>query len=253
MLFRFASFVLLAIACATPALSEQISLPGQVTYRERIALPELATLRIQLVDQTLAGRPRVDVEAPTGAGQVPLSFVLGFEDSIILPGHDYALIATISAESGMLFRNTEPYPVTPLAQVEPVMVVVNLVGQIADAPVVEETAATGQLAILESTWMATSIAGTPVVARSTTSLQIGTDLRAGGSGGCNGWFTQVEIDGDAIRFGGITSTMKACGQARNLQEKAFYEALGAAATWRVTGDELTLFGADGNALVVFTR
>ena len=50
---------------ASPAFAAKVNLPGQVTYRERIALPDLATLEIQLVDQSLPSLPpRLDVEAP---------------------------------------------------------------------------------------------------------------------------------------------------------------------------------------------
>jgi putative lipoprotein len=242
-------------ALAGPALAAKIDLGGQVTYRERIALPELAVLEIQLVDQTLpAAPPRLDVEAPIGPGQVPLSFTLSFEDSIIIPNHSYALIATISVEDGLLFRNFEPYVVNPLAPAEPVLIVTSFVGQQIDPTASsEEPVVPPPPAILGSTWMADEIGGVPVVTRSTTSLAIGDDMRAGGLGGCNSWFAQVRLDGDAIRFGAVTSTMKACGQSINLQEKAFYTALAAAVTWRVAGDELTLYGADGKPVMVLVR
>jgi putative lipoprotein len=256
MTFRLACFVLLALGAASPVLAAKVSLPGQVTYRERIALPDSARLRIQLIDQTLsAAPPRLDVEAPTGVGQVPLSFTLTFEDSLVLPGHDYALVATIAADDGVLFRNVEPYPVDLLAPAQPVLIVTSFVGRMAEAAPADAPEATAQAAILGPTWTATTIAGEAVVARSTTSLQIGAVLRAGGLGGCNSWFAQAELDGAAIRFGGITSTMRLCfgEDARNKQERTFYDALAATATWQVIGDQLTLYAADGRPLVVFTR
>jgi putative lipoprotein len=49
------------LACATPAFAAEIKLPGQVTYRERVALPPSAILEIELVDETLpALPPRLD-------------------------------------------------------------------------------------------------------------------------------------------------------------------------------------------------
>lgn len=247
--------LLAALTVVSPVLAEPINLPGQVTYRERIALPEFATLQLQLIDQTLsAAPPRLAVEAPIGKGQVPLSFTLTFEDSLILPGHSYALIATISVEGGMLFRNFEPYPVDPLAPVEPVMIVANFVGRLDNGASSAEPPESGPLAILGATWTATIIAGDPAVPRSTASLQIGGDMRAGGRGGCNSWFAQVQVGDGTIRFGTITSTMATCfgDDARNAQEKAYYAALAAAVAWQVEGDQLTLFGADGKPLLVFT-
>src|SRR5690349_5181474 len=89
---------------ATEALAAKVTLPGEVTYRERIALPPDATLEIQLIDQALpSAPPRVDVKAPIGSGSVPLSFNLVFENTIIIPSHTYALIAAISTPDGLLF------------------------------------------------------------------------------------------------------------------------------------------------------
>ena len=59
----------LALLClaASPALAARVELSGQVTYRERIALPPGATLGIELVDETLPNAPpRVAVAAPIG-------------------------------------------------------------------------------------------------------------------------------------------------------------------------------------------
>ena len=78
-------------------------------------------------------------------------------------------------------------------------------------------------------------------------------MRAGGSTGCNSWFAQAMLDGDTVRFGSATTTLRACGQSVNLQEQAFKDAISAAMRWQVEGDELTLFGADGKALLKLRR
>ncbi|HEY8945211.1 MAG TPA: YbaY family lipoprotein, partial [Polyangiaceae bacterium] len=66
--------VLVALVFAsTPVLAARVQLAGEVTYRERIALPTEAILKIELIDLALPDRPRVSVSAPTGAGQVPLA------------------------------------------------------------------------------------------------------------------------------------------------------------------------------------
>ncbi len=238
-----------------PAFAAKATLSGQVTYRERIALPNPATLKLQLVDETLpSAPPRVEVEAPIGQGQVPLSFSLGFDDALIIPNHDYALIAAISTDSGLMFRNFEPYPVTPLAPAEPIIIVTNLVAQndtTTDASTEPTTPAAP--AILDSTWVVTSIGDTAVLEGSVPTLLIGADMRAGGTGGCNSWFAQVQLEGATLRLGSIISTLKACTQSVNLQERAFNDALAATLTWQVSGDELTLFGAGGKPLLKLRR
>lgn len=252
----FLACVLSLLLLVSPAFAAKATLSGQVTYREHIALPDAATLEIQLIDQTLPTLPpRLDVKAPIGAGQVPLSFNLGFEDSLILPNHSYALIATIAVPEGVMFRNADPYVLNPLAPAQPVLIVTNrFVTDASQATASSESPpAATEPAILESTWAATSIGSAPVLARSHPSLSIGTDMRAGGSTGCNSWFAQAELHGDAIHLGQIGATLVACADPLTAQEKAFTEALSQSARWQVSGDTLTLFGIDGAALLVFTR
>ena len=45
------ALVLGLFLAVSPALAAKVTLSGQVTYRERIALPQTATLEIQLIDQ----------------------------------------------------------------------------------------------------------------------------------------------------------------------------------------------------------
>jgi putative lipoprotein len=253
---RFHEAIVLSLAALAPtaAVAAPVQLPGQVTYRERIALPDDATLEIQLVDASLpSAPPRLDVRAAIGSGQVPLSFNLTFEDSIIIPDHAYALIAAISNPSGLLFRNFEPYALDPLSPAEPVMIVTNLVGEARTAVSSSsaEAPAAPPPAILDVTWLPASIDGKPIAPRSNPSLAIGSDMRAGGSAGCNSWFAEAKLDGDSVKFGTITSTLKGCTQSINLQEEAFKAALKAAAMWRVENDELTLYDATGKTLIVF--
>ena len=242
------------LSIASPALAAKIDLSGQVTYRERIALPDGASLKIQLVDQTLPNTPpRVAVEASIGPGQVPLSFDLKFDDALILPNHTYALIASISDAGGLLFRNAQPYVVDPLAPATPLVITTNLVAHTELPASANSADAPGTPAILDTLWTAASIAGAPPLPRSDVSLTIGSDMRAGGNGGCNAYFSQAQLDGDHIAFSGVAATRKACADAVNAQEQAFFGALAATATWQVSGDELTLFGADGKTLVTFRR
>ena len=56
-----------------------------------------------------------------------------------------------------------------------------------------------------------------------------------------------------LHIGTIASTRMACADAVNQQAAAFTAALGAVGSWRVDGDQLTLFGIDGRPLLDFTR
>ena len=110
-----------------------------------------------------------------------------------------------------MFRNFEPYAVNPLSPATPILITTGLVGQAAPASASSaEPAVAAEPAILDTVWTASELGATPIAPRARPSLTIGNDLRAGGSGGCNSWFAQVELDGDSIRFGGVTATRNAC-------------------------------------------
>jgi putative lipoprotein len=241
-----------AILLATlPAAAVQIQLPGEVTYRERIALPDTAILSIELVDLALPDRPRLSVSAPTGAGQVPLAFTLTFEDSLILPQHQYALNAQISA-GDVRFRNAEPFLVTPLSQTEPVVIVTNLIAQNAQ-PSSEPVAEPQDLALLGITWEAASIGETPVPPGVDITLLIEADMRAGGVGGCNSFFSQATITADSFSIGEIARTQRSCLYERNMLEKSYFDALKASMSWLVDGDVLTLLDSAAKPTITFER
>jgi putative lipoprotein len=236
---------------ASPAIAAKIGLSGEVTYRERIALPDTATLKIELIDLALPDRPRVSVSAPTGAGQVPLAFTLTFEDSMILPEHDYALNAEIIAND-LRFRNVEPHPVTPLSQIDPILIVAQSVSQ-PSQPSSEPVAPQAELPIFDVTWEATMIGETPVPPGVDISLLIESDMRAGGVGGCNSYFSQTTLTEDSFAIGELARTQRSCGYDRNMLEQSFFEALRTAVTWNVEGETLTLLDASGKPTVTFER
>lgn len=242
---------LLLLLPAAPALAAKVNLSGEVTYRERVALPDTAVLSIELVDLALPDRPRLSVSAPTGAGQVPLAFTLTFEDSLILPQHDYALNAEISA-GDMHFRNVEPYLVSPLTQVDPVVIVTNLVAQVEPASS-EPVAQPADLPFLDIMWEATLIGETPVPPGVDVTLLIESDLRAGGKGGCNSYFSQSTITEDSFAIGEVSATARACPGGRLGLEQSYFAALKSAVSWAMDGDTLTLLDMAGKPAVTFER
>ncbi|WP_323717844.1 YbaY family lipoprotein [Paracoccus aminovorans] len=87
---------------------------GTVTYREPMALPPEALVRVSLVDVSLA-----DAASPTIAaieirpqGQVPVPFALSYDPQRIEDRHSYALRARISSHDGLLFITTTMNPIS---------------------------------------------------------------------------------------------------------------------------------------------
>jgi uncharacterized lipoprotein YbaY len=103
--------LVLAAACAS---SGPAQLTGTVSYRERIALPEGAVVRVTLLDVSLLDAPeRVIAEQeihPTT--QVPIPFALTYDRAAIDPGRRYGLRAIIAeAEGRVRWATAASHPV----------------------------------------------------------------------------------------------------------------------------------------------
>lgn len=245
-------------AATSPALAETLTLSGEVTYRERIALPPDAILHVHLVDTAAAADTPARIEAAAAiaaGGQVPLTFTLHFDDRAIEAGHDYALVAEISAGGAVWFRNAEPYAVNPLLPEIPIVIVTNFTGSLIRepaTPVEPEVPATP--AILDVIWQAESIGGNPLVANAETTLSIASDMRAGGRGGCNSYFAQAKIEGESLRFSAVAATRMACAAPEvNEQEASFFAALAATRFWRVRDGKLVLLDSTGRDVAILTE
>ena len=98
-------------ACATLGPSEQpVSVTGQITYRERIALPPTAQIEIQLSDVGLMDAPSRTIaqQSFTADGrQVPFAFSLTVDQRPLDPRHSYAVSARITDASGRLMFITD--------------------------------------------------------------------------------------------------------------------------------------------------
>lgn len=98
-------------ACATMGPSEQpVTVTGQITYRERIALPPTAQVEITLADVSLMDAPAKTIAQQrfTADGrQVPFAFSLTVDQRPLDPRHSYAVSARITDASGRLMFITD--------------------------------------------------------------------------------------------------------------------------------------------------
>lgn len=106
-----------------------------------------------------------------------------------------------------------------------------------------------------TTWRVTSIEGNQVTGRAPT-LTISGEInghRASGSGGCNRYFSGVDLGKEhAIRFGAVASTRMACEGVEGVQETAYFKALASAASYHLNNDYLVLLDGKFNKLVEFS-
>jgi putative lipoprotein len=87
---------------------------GTVTYRERIALPPTAVIKVQLVDVSRADAPAIVLgeQITQAAGkQVPFSFEIPFDPAKIEPQYSYAVQARIEQDGKLRFISDRHYAV----------------------------------------------------------------------------------------------------------------------------------------------
>jgi heat shock protein HslJ len=77
------------------------------------------------------------------------------------------------------------------------------------------------------------------------------DGKAGGSSGCNNYFTTYLLDGFDLSFGEVGSTMMACPEPAMGVESAFLANLAAVTAYQSGGIQMALLGANGDLLLEF--
>ena len=99
-----------------------MSITGQVTYSERIALQPGSVLDVQLLDVSLADAPSIMLVQDTrrlSGEQVPLSFSLTVNSHKLRPNMRYVVRATITDPSGHLAWTTDTvHQIDPAAMVQ---------------------------------------------------------------------------------------------------------------------------------------
>ncbi len=100
-------------ACATIMPSEEpVSVTGNISYRERMALPPTAQVEIQLADVSLMDAPSRTIaqQSFTADGrQVPFAFSLTVDQRKLDPRRRYSVSARITDASGKLMFITDTH------------------------------------------------------------------------------------------------------------------------------------------------
>jgi heat shock protein HslJ len=125
----------------------------------------------------------------------------------------------------------------------------------ADEPEPTESAAPiGVFGIEGMPWLLTAqlVDGemTPVPDGVLVSLEMA-DGRAGGNGGCNSYFASYQLDGFALTFSDVGSTLMACEGPGGDVEAAYLANLGLVTAYQSGGIQMALLDAGGNFLLEF--
>ncbi|WP_192256357.1 YbaY family lipoprotein [Mesorhizobium silamurunense] len=252
MLDRIAEFFIFGLVplvvgvLAVPELTRaaEKTLAGEATYRERIALPPNAVLSVELADVSLADAPATIIgqRKIVPAGQVPIKFEIAFDPKAIKPGRTYALQARITVDDRLLFITDTRHQVDPLDG-KPQTVVLKMV-----APATEQDAG----ALYGQSWLVEYIDGIGAIAEPQATFRISEAGKAGGKGPCNTYFATATVEGHRIAIGDIGSTRMACAQGAMAEEKALFDALTKAASYRIDAGKLTIADKDGRDILRFS-
>ncbi len=117
--------------CGMPLTPAEGRVTGRLLYRERIALPPDAVVRVALVDVSLQDAPATVLDAEEfrlEGRQVPVPFSLEYDPASVLPDRTYAVQASIRVDGRLTFTTTEHYPVLTGGAPADVEVVLEKVG-----------------------------------------------------------------------------------------------------------------------------
>ncbi|MDX3810382.1 YbaY family lipoprotein [Bosea thiooxidans] len=220
-----AGLLLAAAAPAMPALAASRTLRGTVSYRERMALPPGAVVEVKLLDVSLADAPaRSIAETRVYGRRIPARWILRFDSRQIEPGRSYALQARIFDGDRLLFTTTERHTVLGGGQDDTALWVQRVAGQ--SQPVAPASSPVGS-------WRLSSLGRSQVPVSIATTMEIAADGKVSGRGGCNGFSGSATIEGGAIRFSRMVSTMMACAPDVMSQERGFLEGLNKVRRWEL--------------------
>lgn len=220
------------------------SVKGEVTYRQRIALPPNAVVDIRLLGLA-QGQVLARQEIQTQGRQVPFAFRLDYAAPGAISPSDLLLVATIRNASGQLLWVAE----TPLAQVPT-----------SDAGEVRlrlMQASSDPEALTQGTWQLQRIVhnnGTLLRATAETPATIvfGEGGRVSGQADCNRYFGSYDVSatGGDLDIGQMGATLMACAGPSLAQP--FMQVLAAVDSYVLAADHLYL-RADNGATLVFSR
>jgi putative lipoprotein len=237
MVFGLVPLVVGMMVTPDRALASDKILKGEITYRERIALPPNAQVTVQLADVSLADAPAAIIgeQKISPAGQIPIKFEIKFDPSVIQPNMTYALQARISVDNQLWFITDTRHQVDPLSDASQTIMVRKVSG---DAGTASET-------IFGKDWKVDFIDGVEVLPEPRATLRIEEGGRIGGKGPCNGYFANAKIDGSKMTIGQAGATMMACAPDLMKAEQALFQAFSKVASYKLSDGTLTMTDKDG--------
>jgi putative lipoprotein len=125
-----ASLTLMLAACQTTKAEPTATVRGEITYRERIAVPPGAQLEVLLLDVSRADAPSETIGGVTLSDirQPPYPFEIAYRPEQIIASHTYVVQARLTHQGRLLFITDQAYPVITRDHPTEVQIVLKRVG-----------------------------------------------------------------------------------------------------------------------------
>ena len=238
-------------AMGTTSMSK---IEGSVWYRERILPPPDAEVSVTLEDVA-----RMDVSAELIAvtrfkpqGGPPWAFILEYDPAKIHEKGRYALRARIEADGRLIFTSTEHIPAFSRDPGKPVKILVSQVSRTNAEGVAPPPKPNASLT--NTYWKLTELNGEPALlgaGQKELHMVLTTEgNRLRGFSGCNRFTGTYKVEEGHMQFLQMASTRMACMDGME-QEQRFLFALESTSRFKISGDSLSLHGADGKLLLRF--
>ncbi|HWZ85731.1 MAG TPA: YbaY family lipoprotein [Thermoanaerobaculia bacterium] len=259
---RIAAAFLVCLAAAASAAAEDAAdakITGTVVYRERIALPPDAIVRVRLevaAAPEKAAKLVAQIAFPAEGRQVPIPFELPYKAADIRPEKRYLVRASVTAGDQTIWASRTPYPVLTKGAPTKLEIELQQAGAgrrvrpqavtPAGGPVgTEKTAAP----LADTAWTLVALGEQPAVAApeaAAASLVFDhARKQISGSTGCNHFMgTYAPGPGSGLTLDPNGMTLMACSDAAMRQETAFLEALRETTAYRIEGAALELLDRD---------
>lgn len=210
--------VLVVASCGAAVKQEATTtITGEVTYRERIALPTDSVIRVELEDVSLADQPSTvlaEMVLDSAGRQVPVPFELVVSKDLLKPGMRYSVGATITAADGRLLWITDTMNAVESGKDD-----INL-----GTLVMVRTVGTAESHLGEG-WVVEDIDGKGIIDSSRMTVDFAPDGRVSGMATCNRYMGGYRLAGETILFTPFAATEMACAEALMNQEQRFLEIL----------------------------
>jgi putative lipoprotein len=224
----------------------QTTIDVAVSYRERIALPPLAELHLQLLEVS-----RADAAAKPLASQlyrmtgVPIQVKLHYDEDLIAPEGVYSIAASIWSDDVRIFRSTERY--NPFSDSGNLTIEMTLFA-IDEA----EAASPAHQRITGVEWAVTEVAGEPWSNEDPATLIIDDEMNFALFGGCNRFVGQLlRLDSEISFPANFAGTMMACPDGVERLERSLLDNLPSVTSYVRYRTGLVLMDESGVALMHF--